>query len=418
MLHFVARRGIFFLLGAIVLVGATDPAAFGDEESVLKPARTSGAASLADLGVRQLERLPWETHIVRFNLGQKRPVSVSACYLMEDHLLVVSASGMVYCLDRRNVEPRWVVSLRYRLSRPPTESGDNYVFLTKDRRGGTFIEAYSRRNGAIAPRFPRSVPFGTSGGPAASGGMVYLPSLGRPGNVATIESVNMVSGRPGWSYNGTGVIMSDLQVDPDGKTLISADDNGVVTALPTGGSAPNGENWVQSLSGTVNANPAVTPEHVIVGTWDGLLYNLDLLSGDVIWMRSVDDPIRKTCPWVLGETTTVKISSEVEGAADIERERYEGIVFARNMSGLHAFDLQTGTPLFTDKRGGRPILRQGQWVVTRHKNGSVSFRDADDEYKAKATLDLGIFSLVPTNRSSGAFFAVTHDGAVVAALPK
>ena len=164
--------------------------------------------------------------------------------------------------------------------------------------------------------------------------------------------------------------------------------------------------------------PAVTPDHVIVGTWDGLLYNLNLLSGEVNWMRTVNDPVRKTGPWVLGANKKVKIPSEIEGAADVELTRYEGIAFARTDSGLYAFDLVSGEPLFQDEEGGRPILMNGKWVLIRHRGGRVTLRDASDGYAVKGELDLRMLSLVPTNRATGAFFAVTHDGGVVAALPK
>ena len=91
-----------------------------------------------------MEKLPWEAHIIRANLGKERPLSIAACYLMDKQLLVISAAGRIYCLDRRNLEPRWVNTLRYPLAKAPVESATHYCFLLKDHQGSYWLQTISK----------------------------------------------------------------------------------------------------------------------------------------------------------------------------------------------------------------------------------------------------------------------------------
>ncbi len=414
-----ARRGLLLVIVATLAVGMFGMSdAAGDGEVLKKPRGSSVAGSLADLGVRQLERLPWDTYIVRFNLATSRPVSVAACYLMDQHLLVISAAGRVYCLDRRNLEPRWVGTLRHRLAYPPAASGREYVFCTKDAGGACWLETFNTHSGAQGDRFPRKMRFSSASGISANASTAFVPSLGRPGNNKTVEAISLISGRAQWGYHGTGLILGGAHLDPGGDVLITASDNGRVTALRASATAPSEENWVQALSGSVDAAPAVTTQHVVVGTHDGLLYNLDLLSGEVNWMKGLDAPIRGRGSWVLGGVKKVTKSSGVEGASDIVVDRFVGSVFTRTRRGLHAHDLVTGKDLFLDSAGGRPLCQQGKWLLTRGKDGQVTLRNGAEGYKAQAKLNLRMFALIPTNRGDGAIYACTSDGAIVAALPK
>lgn len=418
-------RGIFngraMILGlALVLVGAFTFGAqtvSGDDGSCLKaPGANIGTGGLADMGVNQLERLPWNADVVQFNLNRDRPVAIAACYLMDRDLIVLDASGRFYVVSRRNLQPRWVGSLRHRLAKPPSESGGSYAFLTKDLGGAYWIESFNARSGTPGDRFPRRLPFAAASGIAAEGGMVFVPSLGRPGNNKTIESVNLVSGRLGWGYKGTSLIVGGAQ--SGSGNVIFAGSDGVVTALEAGSTAPSNEAWTAKLAGYMDAGLAVTPKHVVAGTHDALLYCLDSSSGDVNWMIGLDHPLRQRAPWVLGRTETVSRPSQIEGAAPIQVQEFTGIAFARTQGGLHAFDLGSGKSLFTQKSGGRPVLVNGKWVLTVDRNQQLYLRDKNDGYKVKGEMSLRMFDLIPTNRTDGALFAVTSDGGVVGVLPK
>jgi len=408
----MARRGLLFLMaaaltGSIVFSGMTGSVASSDE----------GSKSLGDWAEKALEQLPWKAHIVRANLGSKNPVAVAGAYLMERQLLVVTNAGRVYCLDRRNLEPRWVNTLRYPLAQPPAEGPGHYAFLMKDNRGSSWVSVISKRSGSENSRFPVRLPFAAASGISVNSSMVYMASLGRVGNNKTVESVNLLTGRAGWGYRTTGMVWGAPTLDPEGQNLIVVADDGVVTALSAGASAPARANWKRDIGVGIRGAAAVTPESALVANDEGLLYNLNLFSGKVNWLKGLDERVR-TAPVVLGGFATVKKSTGVEGAAPVEVKRYEGLVFARNVNGLHCFDLRTGADRFRDANGGRPLCRQGKHLVTVDGKRRLTIRDAADGFKVVGGINLGMADLIPTNTQNGEIFAITADGTVLVATPK
>jgi hypothetical protein len=405
-------RGLVILaLAGVIFVGASvQVAAAGD--GPLK-----GAASLADHGTRALEQLPWDAHVIRANLGKRTPVSIAGCYLMDRDLIVISEAGRIYCLARRNLEPRWVNTLRHPLARAPVESATHYAFLMKDYSGAYWVQVISKRSGAVGDRFPVRLPYAASSGIAVNQNMVFVGSLGSPRNNKTLETISVITAKRGWGYRGSGLLWGDPQLDPDGTTLVLAADDGVVTALPAGASAPKSEHWSRDIGIGIRGSTAVTPEHIVVGTDDGLLYNLNLLSGKVNWLVGLDERIRST-PWVFGSYKIVKKSTGVEGAAPVEVKSYIGTAFARNINGLHAVDLVTGEKIFSDKNGGRPLCQQGKYLLTIDGRRKITMRDTTAGHKVTGTLNLGVFDLIPTNDTTGEIYACTSDGWVVASIPK
>ena len=123
-------------------------------------------------------------------------------------------------------------------------------------------------------------------------------------------------------------------------------------------------------------------------------------------------------PRVFGGYKVSKKSSGVEGSAPIEVRSYEGITCVRNVDGTHAFDLTTGKKLFTCKQGERPIVRQGKYLLTSNLDRRVTLRDATKDYAVVGTMNLGMFDLIPSNKSNGELFACTADGSIVVAIPK
>ena len=410
-------RGLLLtcIIVALCVVGATRPAV---GEDVLRPPRGSGsgtAGTLADLGEKALERLPWDTTIVRANLSSERPVAVVACYLMRKDLLVVSQSGLVYCMSRRDLTPRWVSALKAPLAAVPAEGPTHYTFLVKACDASYWVQAWSKRSGAENAGFPARLPFAASSGITNNAAYVWIGSLGSPKNNLTLESVNLTNGRPGWGWRTRGVLWASPGVDASGNSLIIAGEDGTVTSLTTGGMTAQ-VNWRTNVKGAVTTTPALSPEHVIVGSHDGTLRCLDIASGEVTWLEGIDAPIR-TPPWVLGKSDTITRPAGVEGAPDVEVEAFTGIAFARNRNGLYAFDLRMGTKLFHDQAERRPVCLTDKYVLTIDSTRTLVFRDRTDEHKAKARLGLQMFDLVPTNTVDGAIFGCTHDGGIVAAIP-
>lgn len=414
---FTARTGLLVVTAAIL--GGATAAAFAEGDA-LKPARPSPRnTTLAQFGELQLERLPGEWIITRTPLSAAGPVAVTNTYVMSNDLLVVDATGRVTCLNRRDLSPRWMWTLSGALEgkRPPSEGSGHYAFLTRSPSGQYVVDALSKRSGLPAPGFPVRLPYGVSAGVAVNTSMVFIGSLGSPRDNKTLTSLELATGSPGWGWYTTGMILGDPRLDPRGSTLVVCGDDGVVTALPGTGTRPENPAWVSRSSGAVTAAPAVTPEHVVVGSHDGLVRCLDLRSGEVIWMRSVGEAV-KASPVVLGSMRTEERSTGVEGAPPLKVDVYAGQVFVRNAGGTHCLDLRSGEVLFTDPAGGRALCRSGKWLLTADKDRRVTLRDTTDGYKAKGTLDLGMFDLLPTNEQDGAVYGVTADGYLVLAMPR
>jgi hypothetical protein len=387
-------------------------------EGCLKDPRqpAQGTGSLADLGELALERLPGNYHIVRANLSAQRPMAVAACYLMDQDLLVVEQTGLVYCMARRDLTPRWVSALKAPLDQKPAEGPTHYVLLVKAADGAHWMHAWSKRTGAEAPGFPKRLPFAASAGVAATASYGFVGSLGSPNDAKTLDSLSLVDGSPGWGWRTSALLWAAPVVDPTGGSVIVVGEDGVMTSLPAGAARPASPNWMRQLTGAVTATPAVSPEHVVVGSHDGIVRCLDLASGEVLWLEGIDGPI-KVAPWILGSKQTERRASGIEGAPEVEVDTFQGIACARNRTGLHVFDLRSGKRLFEDPDATRPVALVGQYVLTIDRDRNVQLRDSKDGYKVKGRMRLGMFDLVPTNGSDGAVYGVTHDGGIVAAIP-
>ena len=288
------RRGLLVLtsaLVAVVLAGGS-PAVGGDND-VLRPARPlEGTATLAEHGERQLERLPWDTHIIRANLSAAQPRAIAGCYVEGRELLVLTESGLVSCLTRSDLQPRWVSSLRAPLSALPSEGSTHYVFQVKDYEGSYWIHSLAKRTGIETAGFPVRLPFAASSGIAANGSSVWMGSLGSAGDVKTLASISLITGRRGWGFGTSGMIFASPVLDPKGDTLVVATDDGAAMAFAAEAEAPDGTLWSTNELGKVYAAPAVTPDHVVIGSSDGLLRCLNVHSGEANWLQGLDAPIK------------------------------------------------------------------------------------------------------------------------------
>lgn len=411
-------RGLLFGVAVVALgVLLTVSPALGEDQNAPRPARACPGGSLADIGEKKLEELPWDVTIVRANLSARRPMAVAACYLMEEDLLVVSQMGMVYCLSRRDLTPRWVSALKYAIAAIPGEGPDHYSFLVKAPNGQYWVHSFAKRTGLDPDGFPARLPFAASSGVDSCRRMVYVGSLGSPRNNKTVESINLADGSRGWGFRTRGLLWASPVVDPMGISVILAGEDGVVTSLVASADKPVGPTWSVSLDGAVVATPCVTPNHVVVGTQDGILRCLELGNGQTLWLEGLDAPIR-TSPWVLGRKERVLRPSGVEGTTDIELEAFTGVAFAHNRNGLFAFDVDSGKKLFHDPKARKPICWNGTHVATVDANRVMVIRDAAADFGETKKLSLAMFDILPTNTTDGTIFGITHDGGVVAAIPK
>jgi hypothetical protein len=321
----------------------------------------------------------------------------------------------VYCLSRRDLNPRWVSALKSPLAAIPSEGPTHYTFLVKACDGSYWIHAWSKRSGSEGAGFPARLPFAASSGLANNGTYVWVGSLGSPRDNRTLDSVNLANGKPGWGFRTRGLLYASPVVDDTGTSLIIAGENGTVTSLATLGGG-NTVNWRAEMKAAVNTTPALSPEHIVVGDHNGNVRCLDIASGETIWFEGIDAPIR-TNPWVLGTQGTITRPSGIEGTPDLEIQAFTGVAFARNRDGLFAFDLRTGSRLFHSKTERRPICLHGKYLLTMDGTRTLVLRDGEDGHEVKGRLGLQMFDLVPTNAGDGAIFGCTHDGGIVAAIP-
>jgi outer membrane protein assembly factor BamB len=381
----------------------------------------AGLHTLAQRGERILEgSLPWPVEVIRANLASTGPIALSGVYLTPEDVLCISNVGTLYCLSRRDLNPRWVSTLRYPLAHPPATTPLDYVFLEQDPRGAAYLQILSRRNGAEAASSPIRLPFSPSSGVSATASTIYVGSLGSPRDNKTVESIDVADGAPGWGFRTAGRVVATPTVDPGGDILLVLDEARGVTALPASpaGSPPASVNWETETLGRNTANPVVTRDLAFIGSEDTFLRCYDLHSGGVLWMEGTDAPIRRA-PWLLGTEVAVvrEIAPGTEGTPKVTVAAFQGHVFVRNSVGLHAFDAATGTKVFTDPNAERPLVRHGAHVLTVDVAKGVQVRTGPD-LRVTGTLPLGLFDFLPTNSRDGSLFAATADGTVVVAVPR
>jgi outer membrane protein assembly factor BamB len=422
----MARRALGFAMASVLLAACAGGVRRGGGGGTfltgraVEPAPMVGLHTLADRGERLLQSLPWPVDVVRANLAATGPVALSGVYVMPDDVLCISNVGTVYCLARRDLNPRWVSTLRYPLAHPPAASPLDYVFVEQDPRGASYVQILSRRNGAEAASSPVRLPFHPSSGASATASTVYVGSLGVPGDNKTVETIGVADGASGWGYRTAGPVVATPTVDPGGDILIVVDEARGVTALPASpaGSPPASVNWEAVTQGRNTAAPLLTRDLAFVGSEDNFLRCYDIHGGTVLWMEGTDAPIRRS-PWLLAAEVAVEREVEpgAEGGTRVRVASLQGHVFVRNALGLHAFDAATGTKTFLDRNAERPLVRYGAHVLTVDVAKGVQVRTGPG-LAVVGTIPLGVFDFLPTNSRDGSVFAATTDGTVMVAIPK
>lgn len=369
-------------------------------------------------GEKLLENLPWHPDVIRANLGANGPVAIAQIYVMRDDLLVVDASGRLYCLSRRDLTPRWVSSLRYAPSAPPAENADQYVWVERAADGAAYLQWFSRRSGAEANASPARLPYAPSTGVSATASTAYLGSLGSPLDNKTLETVNLADGTQGWGYRTTSRIVATPTLDPNGDVLIVVSEDRTLTSFPAApaGQHPAGVNWERETLGTNSSAPAMTKDWMFLGSEDNFLRCYDIGSGEVRWMSGTDAPIKRS-PWLLGGMVTKEVALGGEGSGKAKVELFEGTVFVRNELGLHAYDAETGDKVFSDRDGVRPLVRYGEWTLTVDSSGGAQVRKGKG-LPVSSTVNLGMFDFLPTNSRDGTVVAGTTSGLILIAVPK
>ena len=69
-------------LGGLLMLGGGSAAGDG----LLKPPQPCGGTRRGDIGEMQMERLPWNVHVLRADLSRDRPVAIAGFYVFDRHL--------------------------------------------------------------------------------------------------------------------------------------------------------------------------------------------------------------------------------------------------------------------------------------------------------------------------------------------
>jgi hypothetical protein len=377
-----------------------------------------GVFTLAERGEHELEALPWHPDVLRANLAVNGPVALTRVWSMAEDILVVDVTGRLYCLSKRDLSPRWISTLRTEPKYPAAESATHYVFLEEDPRGAWWVQWFSKRNGAEADQSPVHLPFAASAGISATSSTAYLASLGSPIDNKTIETVDLLAGTLGWGYRTHARVTATPSLDPAANTLLVLVEDGSVVGLPANSAidAPEGVQWETTTLASNRASPVITKDWAFVASMDNFLYCFDVHGGQVRWRRGVDAPTSKT-PWVLGAEVVREVTVAGEGSAKVQVSEFQGWVFAKNELGLHCLDAATGAKVFLDPSGERPIVRQGEWVLTLDTAKAGVLRKGKG-LAPQGAVQLGLFDFIPTNSRDGTVVAATADGVVLLAVPK
>ena len=419
---------VAFLVVAVAATGCAGrrrgaPAVNGPGGSAVMPVGAGGAQmvgvfTLAERGERELENLPWHPDVIRANLAANGPVALTRVWSMADDVLAVDVTGRLYCLSKRDLSPRWISTLRAEPKYPAAESATHYVFLEEDPRGMWWLQWVSKRTGAEADRSPVKLPFAASAGVSATSSTAYLASLGSPIDNKTIETVDLLTGGLGWGYRTHARVTATPTLDPAADTLLVLVEDGSVVGLPARPAvdSPAGVQWETTTLGSNRASPAMTKDWAFVASEDNFVYGFDVHGGQVRWRRGVHAPNTIT-PWVLGGELVHEVAVAGEGSAKVKVSEFTGWVFVRNALGLHCLDAATGAKVFLDPSGDRPIVHQGEWVLTLDTAKAGVLRRGKNLAPVGA-VQLGLFDFVPTNGRDGTLVAATADGVVLLAVPK
>jgi len=162
---------------------------------------------------------------------------------------------------------------------------------------------------------------GTVSSPALDNGQVYVATTG-----GTLYDIPEATGTVLWSVPLGAAIHSSPTYDATANTVIIGDDSGAITAF----NSTNGTQlWKVHTGNAVTAQAAIQAGQVLIGSGDSRFYDINELTGAIVWTFSADGPI-------------------TSGAAI-------------NGLGSISFGDQHSTLYFLDKNGGLIYAQTGQY---------------------------------------------------------
>ncbi len=198
--------------------------------------------------------------------------------LADGKVLIGSEDGNLYAFDAGTGETLWTFATeglarsndkeRRIWSTPAIDNGVVYFGAMDDH-----LYAVSLSDGAELWRFKTEGAVVTT--PLVANGMVVFGSFDR-----TLYALDAASGSgPLWTFTGDNWFWAGSVTD--GETVYSVDMDGTVYALPLDRRSEDAPNWTQEVGNAVSSTPALSGDHLIVSTENGVISLLDTANGTV-----------------------------------------------------------------------------------------------------------------------------------------
>lgn len=167
-----------------------------------------------------------------------------------------------------HVSTLWQVSLNALIAGAPAITSSRIVVGLDNGE----IVALKRRNGKELWRFKTYGP--VLGNPAIEGNTVVVAS-----GDSCVYGIHLKKGKELWKVKGDMPFVSSITIR-EGKAYLGGSDGKIRCIDVNSGRV----DWIfKGVEQYIEAMPAVTREHVIVGAWDRHLYALDRFTGNLVW---------------------------------------------------------------------------------------------------------------------------------------
>jgi outer membrane protein assembly factor BamB len=329
----------------------------------------------------------------RLNLSERFGEAVRGVrFSVDGDLLVVEDSQhRIHAITRDAGEHRWFLDLPAATTQTVGGTTSTLSFVCTDDVASVTRSRGSRTMGTQqAPRTTLHLPFFPSGRAAAVGDSVYIGRLAP----FSLQAIDQATGHVGWSYTTSSPIC-DCVVYGDGAVaqILALTEDGLLFSMPPRAARESAwspeENWHRRLPGTTPATPmALHGDHLLFGTKNGFLYDVDARNGGIRWKSGTGRDLHSAEPVVADDG-----------------------VYQRSDDGVTAYELASGAELWHCPGATRVITRIGDRVYVE-MGGEIAVLSAATGSKLSSFASEGLS--MPTVPGGGALIA--SDGTNVFAL--
>lgn len=259
-----------------------------------------------------------------------------------------STSGYMMAVDAATGEELWVSDLgaEYQImGTPAVYNGKIFVPFTTTAFPPYHFGALDAQTGQVV--WTSSLSSDASlGTPVVASGLVYVGDA-----YGYVYAFDTDSGELIWRASATGPINMGPSL-VEGRLMVGTG-AGYLYAFNLSG----GLEWSRLLTGSLFGAPSGSFGMVFVGSWDGYVYGLEADTGNIVWTRTLDDPVYYATPVV-----------------------WNGAIYISDLFGsIHCMDALTGADLWqTDIYEPTPVsgvINNGTLFMPS-VNGSIAMMDA------------------------------------------